>query len=275
MNLRIYRIVIGTNKVKKPFRIVHGSDFHCNIQFIDKIVPIIKEMNPDRICITGDIIDSSRDDHFPVINRLAPLTDICKTYYVVGNHDISYHDKIWRYDENKQFFENLKKSGMIHLENNKPEFDDEYNICFHGFNIPYIYYTSKNKQSLQKIFEENISIQQKEYYNILLTHVGQLENAKSELALSGHFHNGIIKLLNGTGLIRPGLGGIIPFFLMQKNAHDLVKIGETFHVINGALTKTNSDFLNEQLQSDLVSIFLVPDEAENKLLSRIMQYKNI
>ena len=277
MKIKITYLTIGSSKVKNKTRIFHASDLHGNAYLTASMIPIIKEANPNTLCITGDIVETSRDSHAEIVKTLEEVSSSYKTYYVSGNHDDSYKDTTWKYEKNNKLHHDLKNINVELLENNKPKIDEVSNVCFNGYNIPYKYYTAKNGgDSLEEIYNKDICEIPNDYYNILLTHVDQLKKTRNELILSGHYHNGIVKLPFNTGLIRPGKGGIIPCYPIQLRAHGVIKKYNSIHVINGALSKVASNFINAILHPDLVVIDLIPYPAsDNIILSKKITNKRI
>jgi Predicted phosphohydrolases len=238
------------------------------------MIPIIKDSNPNTICITGDIVETSKDDHTCVLKSIEEVSSLYRTYYVPGNHDESYKNKRWKHDKNWKLHCDLKKIGIKLLETGIPVVDNDTNVCFNGYNIPYEYYNDQNQDKFQELYNLNIHEETNDHYNILLTHVDKLKRTRNELVLSGHFHNGVIKLPFNAGLIRPG-NGIFPFSPIQLGAHGVIKRYNSIHIINGALSKVRSNFVNTILHPDLVVIDLVPYPVNNQIINKEIVYKKI
>lgn len=91
LNIRTERITIQTDKINKNLRIVQISDVHVGLivreQRIKKIVEKIKEVNPDIIVSTGDLVDAQIDK----LNHIAEIFNEIKPYYgkfaITGNHE--------------------------------------------------------------------------------------------------------------------------------------------------------------------------------------------
>ena len=105
-----YNIV--SNKIPKDFdefKIIQISDFHSNYRLINKTVTKIKNLKPNIIVITGDLIDSY--ENFENVTRLINMIkNLSPIYYVTGNHEIYYK----RFSKLKKL---LNKLGVIILEN--------------------------------------------------------------------------------------------------------------------------------------------------------------
>ncbi|MBQ9625327.1 MAG: metallophosphoesterase [Clostridia bacterium] len=72
-----------------PFRIVQISDLHGK-QFGREnriLFKRIKSLNPDIICITGDLLDSRGDNFKETLGFAAKLQELCPVVYIFGNHE--------------------------------------------------------------------------------------------------------------------------------------------------------------------------------------------
>ena len=73
------------------YRIVQISDLH-NDEFgkdNEKLLALIKEIKPDIIAITGDLLDSRRTSVEKALNFATKASQIAPCYYVTGNHEAS------------------------------------------------------------------------------------------------------------------------------------------------------------------------------------------
>ena len=73
------------------FRIVQISDLHAGptmrLAYVQRVVDMTKELAPDLIALTGDIVDGSVPR---LASRVAPLRDLAsggRAFFVLGNHD--------------------------------------------------------------------------------------------------------------------------------------------------------------------------------------------
>lgn len=81
--------------------------------FIEKLENLVKDVNPNFVCILGDILHTHERLHTTPLNKsyelIKRMRDICKTYVIVGNHDLC---------NNRQFLtENHWLNGMKEWEN--------------------------------------------------------------------------------------------------------------------------------------------------------------
>ena len=90
------------------FRILHVSDFH-NKNFHGRLINKMKEISPDIIVMTGDLIDRRRTNLKVAEELIKKAVKIAPTYYVSGNHEqLSEH-----YTKLKEI---LKKYNVINVD---------------------------------------------------------------------------------------------------------------------------------------------------------------
>ncbi|KAK2956606.1 hypothetical protein BLNAU_8446 [Blattamonas nauphoetae] len=101
---RVKKINVLNNRIPQSLRVVQLSDIHIgSMRFTElrKIVNQTNQLNPDIICITGDLVDSvsivNSELPDPITGQLrphcgfAPLADLRANYgvfFVTGNHDV-------------------------------------------------------------------------------------------------------------------------------------------------------------------------------------------
>ena len=230
-------------------KIVVISDIHYYnkkiVKKLNKILDKIKLINPDYICIPGDLIDEAKIyDKEYLIEWLTNLGKICKVIISVGNHEL-FITKKHIPTFNAGLIEQIKLIPNIKYLDN-----DIYSDCginFIGITLPFEYYykVNENKEYFINFFNEKMSrIDNK--YNILLCHspicIADEEVFKKlkiasrlDLVLSGHMHGGITpnflkKILKGKGIISPRRK------LFEKNCYGLKKIDKTNFVISSGVT---------------------------------------
>lgn len=197
-------------KIKDNYKIVHFSDIHYekgyNLKRLEKLLKKTKEIKPDFICITGDLIDtpnSLNDLHdYNVFRKfLKDLGSICKVIISIGNHEFEMPEfNLKKYKEVISKFENIE--NVIVLDNDMYKTS---NISFTGCNPTYSYYKTEEKDSsllINDFNEKNFSFD--DNYQILLIHTPKdllkdkiyLKTNLSEvdLILSGHTHGGMVPL---------------------------------------------------------------------------------
>ena len=183
------------------YKIVQVSDIHCDkVGISDQLfLQKIKKLNPDIIVITGDILDSYRNNTEVAYNILVQLSAITKCYFVTGNHEIRLPEEL------NKLVEILNKLGIKYLSNENIVIEKN-NACinlvgiedFNYFrNRDKIHYYAHHKKALTNNYNS-------ETFNILLAHRPEKFSIYTEvgyeLVFSGHAHGGQWNI--------PGLGRI-------------------------------------------------------------------
>lgn len=198
------------NKLPKKFngfKILHISDLH-NKDFHGKLTTKVKEINPDIIVITGDLIDRRKTKINIAADFIKEIVKAAPTYYVSGNHEqLSQH-----YKELKSILYNLDVEIM---DNSYITFiNEEYEIGLFGVADPAInkdvkpYMIDKNanymRNSIKKLINNNVE------FNVLLSHRPELFDVYQEMGIdlifSGHAHGGQIRIPFLGGLLSPNQG---------------------------------------------------------------------
>ena len=185
-------------------RIVHLSDLHGK-EFGEnnaRLLAAVKELQPDLIAITGDLID--RVEQYEMLPALARgLTDIAPTYYVTGNHEWSVE---WSGNDDAvhTLKELLTEAGVVVLSNEYALLErGEGSVVLAGVDDPNGYADQKTPEELYgEIKEEHPGSMV-----LLLAHrndaIERYAAAGYDLVLSGHGHGGIIRLPFTDGLLSP------------------------------------------------------------------------
>lgn len=235
------------NKYNK--RIILLSDVHY---FSKKILPdlynvldSIKELKPDYICFSGDIVDDKNiKDQDMLIKWFKDLSKLAKVFIGLGNHDFYFnHETEKTYD--KKLFGEIDRIKNVYLLDNKVHSTNGIN--FIGVTLPNDYYdTAEDKDDLIYFMNKKYPYLSKGY-NIMLIHSpyqvakdSVLKEIKChndiDLILSGHMHGGLTldflkKILKGRGFINPQKG----FF--KKYCYGKYKIDKTNIIISSGVTK--------------------------------------
>ncbi|WP_346878785.1 MULTISPECIES: metallophosphoesterase [unclassified Clostridium] len=187
---------------------LHNKEFGANQK---NLISLTKEINPDIIVITGDLIDSRRtnkDNMNIATSYIKSAVDIAPVYYVSGNHE-SRSDL---YDELKIIF---KEYGVINMDN------IHKNIQLNGVTIsllgladicfnPIDNYEYPNSPFSFNEILGNLKTESKNNFTILLSHRPELitlyAKENIDLVFSGHAHGGQIRLPFSGGIIAPDQG---------------------------------------------------------------------
>ena len=200
---------IISDKINDKCRIVQLSDLHKrkfgknNINLINKI----KELKPDLIFFTGDIIDRTITELTDFKHLIIEMFKIAPVYYSLGNHEKdlkkinpSMYNEIIKFLKTNTFL--LDNSSEKIIINNTT-------INITGITIYQDCYKKngryKNLHVLESKDVTNLLGEKKTGFNILLAHNPIFFNAYSEygpdLILSGHVHGGCIRI--------PFIGGVL------------------------------------------------------------------
>lgn len=189
------------------YKIVHISDLH-NKRFgknQKRLLNKIKDVSPDIIVITGDLIDRRRYDLDTAMMFVNGAVEIAPMYYVSGNHEA------WSGDY-KNIRDNLLNAGVNVIDDNKVKLTKgNSNIEILGLSDPdfltYDYMDGTNsselEQNLMQLSDEN-------NFQILLSHRPELfhiyANENIDLIFSGHAHGGQFRIPFIGGVVAPDQG---------------------------------------------------------------------
>lgn len=81
---------VSSIKINKPIRVIQISDLHgCSYgKENEKLLTRVRELKPDLILCTGDMVDSVEDDMDQILMLSGELAKIAPTYYVYGNNEV-------------------------------------------------------------------------------------------------------------------------------------------------------------------------------------------
>ena len=199
LKVKEYKIEINDLPVEyHGLKIAHITDIHYGESIkkkeLEKLKDKINSLKPDIIVFTGDIsTDGLSNEHIEEVSEILSEMDAnIGKYAIKGNHD--YHFRKW-----DLLFEN---SGFINL-------NDTYEAIYRNETTPIIlsgistnlYGTKNIKDKIEPIYEHLNSYNEdsKKYaYSILLLHepdfVKEIDSSRFDLVLSGHSHNGQVRL---------------------------------------------------------------------------------
>ena len=178
-------------------RIVQISDLH-NADLAQTLEPILKELCPDLIVMTGDLV-TRRDREFSgalAVARTAAQT--APTYFVQGNHEADNP----HYNDLRQ---ELGEAGVTVLENESVilEYHDAVLNLVGVKDIST--YAGNRAQQMEAMGQRAGELFEEGTYHVLLSHRPHLLEAYAasgaDLVFSGHAHGGQVRL--------PGLGALI------------------------------------------------------------------
>ncbi|HHY81122.1 MAG TPA: metallophosphoesterase [Clostridiales bacterium] len=190
------------------FKIAHISDLH-NKRFgkgQTKILKKLKNISPDIIVITGDMIDRRKYDLDAALEFIEGAISIAPVYYVSGNHEA------WsgKYESIK---ESLEKAGVTVLDDIRVELKrGDSTIYISGLSDP-DFLTSSYLEGTETTSVEEQLRQWSAYnddFNILLSHRPELFDMYCkygmDLIFTGHAHGGQFRIPFIGGLVAPDQG---------------------------------------------------------------------
>lgn len=248
---------IKTQIIKIPNQKIAGkivliSDIHYyskkDLNKLNKVLTMIKDINPNYICILGDTCDQARIlDEDLLIDWLSKLAQVNKVIMVYGNHDLALYKEHVSYF-NEKLFNKIRQIKNLYLLDNKIREDSD--ICFIGLKLDYAYYyeTKEDEYEFVKHYNKVVKKLNSDKYNILLTHspialtqdgvIKKLNDyQKLDLILCGHMHGGLMpkclrSVFKNNGLVSPN-----KHKLLIKNAYGSFKIGNINFIVSDGVTK--------------------------------------
>lgn len=209
-------------KCFEGYRIVQISDLH-NAVFGAKnkhLLDRLKELEPDMIVLTGDLVDSNHTNLDVAIAFARQCVEIAPAYYITGNHEN------WLDASQKEFLlAELEKLGVQCLKDEFVEITKEdASLTLIGLNDE-----SLTGNTLRKVLEKTKEGQ----LQILLAHEPQYLEEYAEngvdIVFSGHAHGGQVRLPFLGGLVAPDQG----FF--PKYTEEMHVMGDTTMIISRGL----------------------------------------
>ena len=208
--LELNTYTVSSSKLPQSFdgyRIAHVSDLHNAEMGKDneKLLTMLRDVDPDMIAITGDLIDSRNTDIEVALQFVREAVKIAPCYYVTGNHEA-------RVNEYGALKAGMEAAGVTVLEDVKTKISMEgETITLIGVNDPsyqtdYLFGDSEMVMNtkLEDLHTGN------DGFTLLLSHRPELFDTyvdqDVDLVLSGHAHGGQFRLPFIGGLIAPNQG---------------------------------------------------------------------
>ena len=208
--LELNTYTISSSKLPQSFdgyRIAHVSDLHNTEMGKDneKLLAMLRDVDPDMIAITGDLIDSRNTDIEVALKFVREAVKIAPCYYVTGNHEA-------RVNEYGELKAGMETAGVTVLEDVRTEISMEgATITLIGVNDPSYQtdYLFGDSETVLNTKLEELHTEDGEF-TVLLSHRPELFDAYTDhgidLVLSGHAHGGQFRLPFIGGLVAPNQG---------------------------------------------------------------------
>ena len=188
-NIKVKEVVLETEKLPSAInslKVLQISDIHFSainsVRLARKIVDIIKDINPDILVSTGDLIERGLFEKKEVASLFRSIKAPYGKYAVTGNHEF--------YTGITKAIEFTENAGFKMLRNEGVTVGDVLNVV--GLDDP----TSKQSESNANVSENKILNKfSNKKFTILLKHQPTINKRSAtlfDLQLSGHTHNGQI-----------------------------------------------------------------------------------
>jgi len=185
-NIRTETVVIKSEKITKPMRIVQISDVHLGILIregrLEKILEKVKAASPDLFVSTGDLVDGQTDSLNGVGNLLREIKAPLGKYAITGNHEF--------YAGLDRSLEFMKEAGYRVLRGEGTSVAGLITIA--GVDDPAVRGYGRTKEVPEK---ELLSGLPRDKFTLFLKHRPDVEKGSIglfDLQLSGHAHKGQI-----------------------------------------------------------------------------------
>lgn len=206
----IRNYVISSKKIKKEHRVVFLSDLHLKTYGKDnyKLIQAIRDVNPDRILIGGDMLTAYPGRDFTVatdfVNRISsefPVT------YAMGNHEYraGLYPEVYG-DLYEKYVNSLTGDYRKFLNNEKEELWSDTDV--YGLSLEYLYYKRFKPYPMKEDYLKGILPERDDdKFSILLAHnpdyFKRYADWGADLVLSGHVHGGVVRIPGWKGVISP------------------------------------------------------------------------
>jgi predicted MPP superfamily phosphohydrolase len=206
-------------KVDTPIRVVHLSDLHGSSygRKNKNLILRIKELSPDIIICTGDIVDSIEEDLNYAVNLAKELAAIAPTYYVYGNNEVEEIygfpftekalDKEFGFDETNRdekalikfkdtYEKKLQAAGRKVLKNEKDTMNvNHINVDVYGVlnSNPSSFWSYSENAFTNYIYENSDNLKITAVHEPFIFETFQPEYW-GDLMLCGHTHGGVIRV---------------------------------------------------------------------------------
>ena len=201
------------------YRIAHVSDLHSAESWPD-VIELLKEAEPDIICVTGDLMDSRDQETKTALAFMAQAVKIAPCYFITGNHENALSWTLC----------NSLLKGLRELEVHVME-DETVMLERQGAVISLTGHQWGDTDEIGLLSDH-------EGFRILLSHQPEdMENYAAgdyDLVLSGHAHGGQFRLPFIGGLYAPGQG------IFPEYDAGLFRLGDTQMVVSRGIG--NSSF---------------------------------
>ena len=244
----------------EKLRIVQLTDLH-NASFGEDnrdLVKQIRDLEPDLIFLTGDMVNSNERNISVLTGLLKKLVTIAPVYVSYGNHETSWEEAFER-----TLREPIEETGAVVLEFEYLDLEIKGNFFRLGglssyYRAPIMTTSDAKQRECELQFADDF--ENTGLYKILLSHIpttwldgGRLNEYPVDLVFCGHYHGGQIRLPLIGGLYAPNVGWFPPY---TKGLYD---DGGAAVVLSAGLS-SNRSIPRINNPGEIVCIDLIPEK---------------
>ncbi len=233
---------LESDKIKRNRTFVFLSDLHDNCfgEGQKELLQEIDRIHPEAVLIGGDMmVVKKRAETATALFLVKKLAADYLVYYGNGNHENRMDRGRGIYgDQYDQYVKALVSLGVRHLSDQSALCGEDVQVS--GVNLDYRYYKKGCKATLEAGYiEDKLGRPDPRKFQILLAHSPLFHEAYAhwgaDLALSGHFHGGTIRLPVFGGVVTPQLQFFNPYcggIFYRENRAMIVSRGLGTHSVN-------------------------------------------
>lgn len=190
------------------YRIAHISDLHGAVFGRDnqRLEQMIMALEPDILCITGDMVHKFSDSGDAFLNLIAALDEDLTKLFVTGNHEMAQR-KMGKFERlNRSVMYRKLENYNVQILNGTTFIPEGLPIAFSGMDDDFEQYEGLG------FVEENfrpgdfLPMPNLDFLNVALIHrpnyFRSISDYGYQLMLSGHTHGGVIRIGKG-GMLSP------------------------------------------------------------------------
>ena len=220
---------VEDEKIENHMRIALLTDLHLKEYGKDnsELVNEIRELNPDIIAMSGDMLDMNETDYSVLLTLCRQLVGVAPVYFGYGNHEAQVI-RVW---QTSTVNVDLEEMGVHVLHNKYETIDVNGNLIDIGGLSANV--NAMDTEYTQRFWQRYLKT---ENYRLLLVHYpqhfykdGDILDCDIDMALCGHLHGGIAVVPFVGGLYHPTLG-FFPEFTDGCN-----QVGDTWVVVSRGL----------------------------------------
>ena len=201
----------------------------------NRMMAAIRRLHPDAVMAAGDLVFAKGgkcrfEESLRILKRLAYRYPV---YYSLGNHEERMrreNPEAW-----SRWYREVSRTGTVLLDNVSVTLRDGGDaLTITGLSMGKAYYKKKGKRVMEPEFlKDTLGVASASEYHILLAHspayFPDYAAWGADLALSGHYHGGTVRL--------PGLRGVFSpdFRLFPRYSYGLYRRGKSVMAVSGGL----------------------------------------